>query len=169
MIFKFRILSGEVSDFIREIEMKSNQTFFDLHKAIQLSVGWDESQMASFFLSNNSWEKGTEITLIEMFDDEFSETIVMDVALLSEFIKEKKQKLLYVYDLFTERFFYIEMVQIYKNGEKEYPICVKTDGEPPIQVLLDDSITNLPSETDYYGSDDDIDDLGFENIDDYDL
>ena len=165
MIFKFRILSAEVNDFVRDFEIRSDQTFYDFHKAIQETLNWDKSQMASFFLSNDEWQKGTEITLMEMFDDEFSENIVMDVALMSEFIKEKYQKLLYVFDFFTERYFFVEMVQSYKNTDEEYPRCVKSEGEPPLQVLIEDYLTDSNSD---YDMDDDIEDLGFENIDDFD-
>ena len=34
MIYKFRLLSDEVEDFRRDIEIDSDATFHDLHKAI---------------------------------------------------------------------------------------------------------------------------------------
>ena len=165
MIFKFRLLSAEVNDFVRDIEIRSDQTFYDFHKTIQEILGWDKSQMASFFLSNDDWEKGTEITLMEMFDDEFSESIVMDVALMSEFIKEKHQKLLYVFDFFTERYFFVEMVQTYKDTDDKYPRCIKSEGDPPQQLLIEDFSSDSSFNEDF---DDDIEDLGFDNIDDFD-
>jgi hypothetical protein len=66
MVYKFRILSDEVDDFVREIAIDADATFLDLNNAILESTGYSASEMTSFFLCNDDWEKETEITLIEM-------------------------------------------------------------------------------------------------------
>ena len=40
MVYKFRLLSDEVEDFRRDIEIDSDATFLDLHKAILESVNY---------------------------------------------------------------------------------------------------------------------------------
>jgi hypothetical protein len=83
MVIHFLILSGEDEDFVREILIDSKSSFLDFHKAIQESVGYDQSQLASFFISDDDWEKGQEITLMQM--DETSDTLLMDEKKLNDF------------------------------------------------------------------------------------
>lgn len=137
MVYKFRILSGDNPDFIREIEVESDCTFFDLHDAIQSEVVYDNSHLASFFLTDESWEKGREITLLDM-GGKFPGNLVMDMTFLKDHLDEKKQKLLYVFDFFTERAFFIELAEI-KDKERNrcYPYCTVAKGDPPPQIMLD--------------------------------
>ena len=62
MIFNFRIVSDEVDNFKREIQIDATATFLDLKKAICTCVGYDATQMSSFFLCDRNWEKEKEIT-----------------------------------------------------------------------------------------------------------
>ena len=63
MIYKFRIVSDEVDNFRREIQIDAESTFLDFKNAICESVGFDKNQMSSFFICDNSWEKEKEITM----------------------------------------------------------------------------------------------------------
>ena len=65
-VYKFSVTFEDYDDVYREIEIKSSQTFEDLHKAIQDSIGFDNKQLASFYMSNDMWRKGREITLMDM-------------------------------------------------------------------------------------------------------
>ena len=58
MIFNFRMVSDEVDNFRREINIDADATFLDLRNAICDSVSYDKNQMSSFFLCDNNWEKG---------------------------------------------------------------------------------------------------------------
>ena len=48
MVYKFLILSDEVDNFQREIEIDSEATFLQFHEAIQESAGYDKKQITSF-------------------------------------------------------------------------------------------------------------------------
>ena len=48
MIYRFTIISDEVDDFVREIQIDPEATFFDFHEAILKSVGYANDQMTSF-------------------------------------------------------------------------------------------------------------------------
>lgn len=140
MIFKFRLLSSEMDDFVRDFEVSSGQTFYDLHMAIQKDCKYDPSQIASFFLCNDDWEKKTEITLFEIPEEQGKVTLAMDNSVFSDYITELKQKLLYIFDIFNERAFFIEVVAIRDDdSSKSYPLCTLSEGSPPVQILL-----NLP-------------------------
>ena len=67
MIYKITF-SCEEGDpkFRRVFEADSEATFLDLHKAILESVHYTDDQMTSFFMCNDEWEQGQEVTLIPM-------------------------------------------------------------------------------------------------------
>ena len=60
MIYRFTIISDEVDDFVREIQIDPEATFYDFHEAILKSVGYANDQMTSFFICDDDWEKGKD-------------------------------------------------------------------------------------------------------------
>lgn len=66
MVYRFLILSDEVDNFKREIQIDSEATFLELQDAILDSVNFTKDQMTSFFICDDDWSKETEITLVEM-------------------------------------------------------------------------------------------------------
>ena len=138
MIYKFRMISHEEEQFVRDFEVLSGQTFYDLHMTIQNELRFDTSQIASFDLCNDEWEKEKEITLFDISEDPDKEVLVMDKAIISDHIKKTKQKLLYVFDVFNERVFFMEVAEIHQNKiHKKYPVCTFKKGCPPQQILMD--------------------------------
>ncbi|MDE6526130.1 MAG: hypothetical protein K2L75_02650 [Muribaculaceae bacterium] len=107
MIFNFRIVSDEVDNFKREIQIDATATFLDLKKAICACVGYDATQMSSFFLCDRNWEKEKEITFEDMGADDDQDVWLMDESVLADFIEDDGQKLLYVFDYITERMLFI--------------------------------------------------------------
>ena len=103
MVFRFLLLSDEVDDFKREIQIDSEATFLDLHNAILDSVGYTKDQMASFFICEDDWSKKTEVTLVEMDTSSDVDNYIMEDTHLDELLEEEHQKLLYVFDYMTER------------------------------------------------------------------
>lgn len=170
MIFTFRLISNEQENFVRDFEIKHDQTFYDLHVAIQENLHYDKSQIASFFICNEKWEKEQEITLFELSEEEASRVIVMDAAHIGEFIKEKKQKLLYVFDVFNERSFYIEVADIHKKDQNlKYPVCTHAKGSAPQQIIMDQIFMNKNLSENFEISEPPLDDeyLDEGNFDDY--
>ena len=138
MIFKFRLLSGEKDDFVRDFEISSSQTFYDLHMAIQKNCRYDSSQIASFFLCNSNWEKETEITLFEIPEEHGKTTLSMENSILADYVTELRQKLVYIFDIFNERAFFIELVRMKDDDtSKSYPRCTISEGSPPVQIIMD--------------------------------
>ena len=54
MVFNFRIVSDEVDNFRREIQIDADATFLDFKNAICDSVNFGKNQMCSFFLFSSS-------------------------------------------------------------------------------------------------------------------
>ena len=115
MIYRFTIISDEVDDFVREIQIDPEATFLDFHEAILKSVGYANDQMTSFFICDDDWEKGKEVTLEEMDDNPEIDSWVMKDTTISELVEDEKQKLLYVFDYITERCFRSEERRVGKE------------------------------------------------------
>lgn len=174
MVYKFRLLSDEVEDFRRDIEIDSDATFLDLHKAILESVNYPDDQMTSFFICNDNWIKEIEITREQMDRMSEEDSYVMNECVIGDIVEEEKQKLMYVFDPLADRVFYMELSKIEFGKGCDAAICVKSTGEAPKQTLNFDELmkkevpgatTESDFEEDFYGSDsyndDDIDEEGF--------
>ena len=168
-VYTFRMISNEEEDFRRDFEIRSDQTFFDMHLSIQKNLGYDKSQMASFILTNENWEKQAEITLFDMKDEPSGDSLIMDKVKIGELCKDLKQKLLYVYDFFSDRCFFIELV---KKGNVDlhvgYPRCTLAKGKIPVQIIMEDNNIDEYSTGELDDLESFDDDLSFENLDDYD-
>jgi len=134
-VYKFKVYFEDYEDIYRVIEVKSTQTFLDLHKGILASINFDEKQMASFYMSNDSWKKGQEITLEDMSENPENPTPTMAKSKLNQFIIDPHQKILYVYDFIECWSMQIELTSISKeeNPKVKYPHCIKSVGLAPKQ------------------------------------
>jgi len=166
MIYKFRVLIDYEKDVFREIEIRSDQKFMQLNDAILSAFSFSGEQMASFYMSNEDWDKGEEIMQFDMGDDETSHS--MDNTLLSEMVKDVNQKLLYIYDFLRLWIFYLELVSITEEEENiNYPILAGQFGIAPKE---DDKSLDFEMPQDHIGEDSELDpelrDLLGENEDD---
>ena len=48
MIYRFLIISDEVDNFMREIQLDANATFLDFHRLIIKACGYEDNQLTSF-------------------------------------------------------------------------------------------------------------------------
>ncbi|HEC44563.1 MAG TPA: hypothetical protein ENI20_17230 [Bacteroides sp.] len=138
MVLKFRFISNEQDNFVRDFEILADQTFFDLHMAIQGNLHFDKSQIASFFICGQKWEKEQEITLFELTEEESARVITMENAGIKDHVHEVHDKMVYVFDVFNERMFFIELVgKNTRDASKNYPVCCFEKGQAPQQLLMD--------------------------------
>ena len=140
MVYKFVVLSDEDESFVREFEFLDSHTLMDFHNMIQEELEFDKSQMASFYLATDNWEKEEEFTLFDMGTG----SSTMEVAVLEEIIFRKNQKLLYVFDFFNDRSLFVEYTGESKEVDgREYPVCTNSKGVPPKQVVFGASSRKL--------------------------
>lgn len=171
MVYKFRIISDEVEDFYREIDIDADATFLDLHKAILQSVNYKDDQMTSFFTCDDDWEKETEITLEDMGNSSSDvDVYIMAETPLSELLEDEKQKLVYVFDPLTERVFFMELSQIITGKTLAQAKLVKRAGEAPKQTIDFEEQANLNTNFDsgenFYGDEAfDVEDFDAEGFD----
>jgi len=175
MVYNFLILSDEEDLFSREISIDADNTFLDLHNAILKSVKYDNSQMTSFFICNDDWEKEQEITLVEMDTAVDYDNITMENAILSDYLSDEGQKLLYVFDYLSERSFFIRLKTIETGKNLDKAVCAKSEGNAPKQMIdFDEDFSTVAKndnfDADFYGDEDfdmdELDDEGFEFGDD---
>jgi hypothetical protein len=133
MVYKFVLLSDEDESFVREFEFLDSHTLLDFHHLIQDELEFDKSQMASFYMATDNWEKEEEFTLFDMGTG----SSTMESAILEDIIFKKNQKLLYIFDFFNERALFVEYTGEAKEVDgKEYPMCTSSKGLPPKQVIF---------------------------------
>ncbi|MFM9986102.1 MAG: IS1096 element passenger TnpR family protein [Flavobacteriales bacterium] len=130
-IFKFRVIIDTEQDVFRDIEIETESTFEDLHRAILDGFDFEDGEMASFYMSNESWEKGLEIPLMDMGGDK---SLSMKSTRLSEMLSKPSDKVLYVYDFMRMWIFYVELVEIKKDKPSTiYPRIALVYGDAPSQ------------------------------------
>tara|TARA_Y100000782_G_C10182640_1_gene264773 strand:+ start:1387 stop:1908 length:522 start_codon:yes stop_codon:yes gene_type:complete len=164
-IYRLRVLidTTEDTDVFRDIELLEDTNFQVFHEAIQEAFGFDGSEMASFYMSNEDWDKGDEIPLMDISQGE-QQLPVMNEVMLSEKIEDEDQRILYVFDFLLMWCFYIEVVKIEKaDPEAEYPRIVLSYGEAPDQYSKEPSdlfgaIPGMGFDDDFSGDEDEDND-----------
>jgi hypothetical protein len=130
-IFKFRVIVDTEADVFRDIEIETDATFEELHRSILDAFDFEEGEMASFYMSNESWEKGLEIPLMEMGSDA---RLSMKSTKLSDMLSKPSDKVLYVYDFMRMWIFYVELMEVKKDKPSTiYPRVALVYGEAPAQ------------------------------------
>ena len=168
---KFRILldSSDKNEVFRDILISDKADFETFYHEILKAYQFSDDQMASFYMSNENWDKGHEISLFDMSFGEDPDQIlpsVMKTSLLSQYIVDADQKIILVHDFIRMWIFLIELFGYEETDPKEAKLIL--------------SVGNAPSETSRSGEEDDIrfesefeeeeeDEFGFDEFeDDYD-
>jgi Plasmid pRiA4b ORF-3-like protein len=134
-ILKFRVYFEEDDSVYRDIAIRHTQNFMELHQAILVAYEFDNKHKATFFRSNDHWQRGREITL-EVYDRQYLAPPLMmaDTSIGSE-IRDPNQKFIYLYDFNKNWSFIIELISVSKeeNHKLVYPATVRKEGIPPSQ------------------------------------
>ena len=166
MIYQIKFSCDEVDDFRRVYEADSDATFLELHNAILKSVGFPDDQMTSFYMCNDRWEKGQEVTLVEMGSNFEYDNMIMESTRLSDLLEENGQRMIYVFDPMNERYFFGRVADILP-GMRIGVECVEKKGDAPLQVLQDVIVDPSKSKGNEWDIDDDF--YGDSQYDDGDL
>jgi hypothetical protein len=134
-LYRFKVTFEDYDDVIREIDVKSNQTFEDLHRAIHQSTGYNGEFPSSFYISNDQWIKGEEITYLPNQRRIDRGVVLMDKVKLSNRIDDPHQKFYYTFNFDRPFDFHVELLKIILDEipGTEYPAIIKSVGEAPKQ------------------------------------
>lgn len=148
MIYKFVIGSEESSNFKLEIAIDSEDTFVRLRNAILDAAGYDKEQVDSFYICDDEWNKEKEVTYYDMDTDSDEDIWIMEDTRLDELVEDEGQKLKFVFDYMTERYFYMKLKEIVYGKSLRDPLCQSKVGRPPKEsVDLDFSVAPVKIET----------------------
>jgi hypothetical protein len=183
--YKFRVIVEDQDDFVRDFEIRSNQTFQEFYNIIRQTVTLQGNELASFFICDSKWRKRKEITLLDMQDetiadpiiedddDEFRKpvkklpTFTMENAKMKDFIEDPAQRIILEYDFLNPTVFFIELFKIFDAVTGiEYPRCVKKEGELILPFRLTDHSLPLPDEDEELQTEFDEEEESSEIIDD---
>ncbi|MBN8834968.1 MAG: hypothetical protein ABS68_10760 [Niastella sp. SCN 39-18] len=134
-ILKFRIYWEEDESVYRDIAIKHLQNFYDLHLEILKSFEFDNKHKATFFRSNDNWQRGREIS-VEKYDKPYKvDPLIMAETTIGSQIADPNQKFIYEYDFNKNWHFMVELILVEKeeNGKLDYPVCVRKEGLAPSQ------------------------------------
>ena len=135
MIYRFRaILDHEnKEDIFRDIEIRKTDTFEDLHNVLTQSFGFDDSEMASFYVSNDDWHQGQEIALFDMGQNE--DIRMMNETIFEDVLDEDNTKLIYIYDFLNMWTFLVELGEIVEEAQgTDYPNLLFVCGQVPSEA-----------------------------------
>ncbi|MDP5081498.1 MAG: plasmid pRiA4b ORF-3 family protein [Winogradskyella sp.] len=168
MIYRFRVILDSTSedDVFRDLEIRESDTMEDLHNIITQSFGFDGLEMASFYISDEQWNQGEEIAMMDM-SDEGNDVKMMSTTVINDIIHEGSTRLIYVYDFMNMWMFYVELGEIVEEAEgTDYPNLMFVHGQIPDEApektfeAEDDE-----DENDFNEFDDDFDPSDYDNLD----
>ncbi len=135
-IYRFKV-SFEDYDVSREVDIRSVQTFEDLHKAIHESLNYSPEVPSSFYISNDHWIKGTEITIYPNEKRKEKGIALMSNSRLNNFIEDPHQKFYYTSNFDRPFDLHVELIRISTQAESTemLPKIIKPTGEPPKQFV----------------------------------
>lgn len=163
MIYRFRvILDNDTDDSVfRDLEIRETDTLEDLHNIITQSFGFDGLEMASFYLSNDQWDQGEEISMFDVSEGQESIRL-MNETVINDVVHEAKTKLIYVYDFLSMWTFFVELADITeKEDGRSYPNVLFSFGELP-ETPPEKNFESESSELDFDDTFENYDDLDFD-------
>ena len=134
MVFRFRMLSDENDNFVRDYEVMYDTSLLEFHNFLLRSLEYEDC-MASFFTADDRWEKLREFTLMDMGSDAEGEAPqLMEQVTLGQIIHNNRDRLIYLFDLFGDRAYFLELTGSYeaKSGAV-YPREIFAQAEVPDQ------------------------------------
>ena len=119
-IYELKItLSGIKPSICRTIQIEENRTFFELHVAIQIAFGWENSHMHIFEIGDD------RIGMSEFDEFEDDHTIEEKTIRLFQTGLNEKDKFEYIYDFGDHWLHEIQLTKILEPKKTFYPKCIK--------------------------------------------
>jgi hypothetical protein len=153
-VLKFRVYWEEDESVYRDIAIKPNQTFLVFHQTILQAFEFDSKHKATFFRSNDNWQRGREIILEPDNQPRKAEPLLMAETPIGAAVKDPNQKFIYLYDFNKNWVFLVELIGVSKdeNSKITYPAVVRKEGLAPSQYgtkgLVGDKLVEMEEKYD---------------------
>lgn len=166
MIYRFRVILDNTSedDVFRDLEIRETDTMEDLHNIITQSFGFDGMEMASFYVSDEQWNQGEEIAMMDM-SEAGNAVKMMRSTIIKDVVHEASTRLIYVYDFLNMWTFYVELGEIIEEAiGTDYPNLMFVHGQIPDEAP--EKIFEADEDDDDYNEfEDDLDVDDYSNLD----
>lgn len=178
--YKFRVLldSEKDEEIFRDIQLEDSSNFELLYRTILRSFNFEGKEIGSFFMSNDDWDKGHEISLMDMrYSDEDPDSLsVMSEAILKDYMEFSDQKVILVYDFLRMWIFLIELIEILPDVSGDPKVLMSVGIAPPedSKMVQEDAFgedfNDMDEDFDEFGDDfeDGYNDEDFSSFDEYD-
>ncbi len=166
MIYRFRVIldNNTEDDVFRDIEIREGDTMEDLHNVITQSFGFDGMEMASFYMCDEQWNQGEEITMMDI-SEVGNEVKMMGTTIIKDMIHEASTRLIYVYDFMNIWTFYVELGEIVEEAEgTDYPNLMFVHGQIPDEAP-EKTFEAEENDDDFNEFEDDLDPNDYDNLD----
>ncbi len=179
--FTLRVIPETEEIIYRDLIVSEKTTFLEVHHLLLKAFEFSNDQMASFYISDEDWNKGQEIALFNMGDEQIQE---MEQTPVGSVFSALNQKMLYTYDFLAMWNFTLEVMEIGEvESEKGLPKVGRRYGDSPDQqakkvdgsdaesILVSAMFGDGDGEYDaLFGEDEDdlFNDDRFESLDDHD-
>ena len=152
-LVRLRIILDTENDVFRDIEIPTDAPLIALHDAILKAFGWEAGELASFYRSNEAWDRGDEFPLLDLpasdldlgLDDEEldfedrpllpkkpAEPRTMAEARVGGLLPDATARAVYVYDFLRMWCFYVEPLAFSEAEEAVgYPRVTWAFGDAP--------------------------------------
>lgn len=161
MVYRFRVILDAQDDVFRDIEILEESTLEDFHNSIVNAFGFDGNEMAAFYISDDEWNQGEEISQFD-FGEEHNDVRLMNETTLDSVVSKNQRKLIYVYDFLSMWTFLIELADIAEIEDgRDYPNLMYVHGQIPSDAPDKEFVAD---DNDYDDRDDS--DLDLDNFDD---
>ena len=128
MIYRIRVILDVNEDVFRDLEIEASATLEEFHNTINQSFGFLGNEMASFYLTNDDWEQGEDLPLMEIDPSQPSK----ENEVLENLFSADNHKLLYIYDFLSMWTFFIELMEVAEPvAGVPYPALIYAEGEVP--------------------------------------
>jgi len=165
--YKFRVLLDNENDaeIFRDIVIDQKANFEAFYRAITEAFEFSDEHMASFYASNENWDKGEEISLVDVnFDPDAEPVGLMSDLNLEDRIQETGQKFILVHDFMSMWIFLIELLA-FVDEVVDKPYVALAIGTAP----KEESRQQFQDFEEEYLYDDEEDEFGEFSDEDYDM
>jgi Plasmid pRiA4b ORF-3-like protein len=145
MVFKFKIISDQVGNFVLHINADANHTFLQLHESLQLACRFDQSEIATFYLADEEWDKILEIPMDTKVKEPKLALRSMEQVKLGELLIQQELNLIYVFDIRNQKSLYIQIKEIETEKQLRVPALIKKLGNSPLQHSFNENDSDLLS------------------------
>ena len=139
---KFRILldTKNNEEIFHDILVSDGENFETFFQTIINSFEFKGDQMASFYVSNENWDKGEEISLLDMTEGEESQVQIMKDTKIRDHLSDPDQKFILVYDFLKMWIFLIELIGVQEEtpDAPQLVLSVGTNPKEDSKELSDD-------------------------------